>query len=88
MSSETKTVLLVDDAPANLQVVNSILKSTYKIKIATSGAKALTYIGIQKRTELQKLKAGERMVYVFWSVTRQSAADKPPALKNCVYGSQ
>ena len=29
MSSETKTVLLVDDAPANPQVVNSILKSTY-----------------------------------------------------------
>ncbi len=41
MSAEAKTVLLVDDAPANLQVVNSILKSTYKIQIATSGEKAL-----------------------------------------------
>jgi phosphoserine phosphatase RsbU/P len=41
MNAETKTVLLVDDAPANLQVVNSILKSTYKIQIATSGEKAL-----------------------------------------------
>ena len=40
-SNEAKTVLLVDDAPANLQVVNSILKSTYKIQIATSGEKAL-----------------------------------------------
>lgn len=40
-SNEAKTVLLVDDAPANLQVVNSILKSTYKVQIATSGEKAL-----------------------------------------------
>src|ERR1700760_2563661 len=36
-----KTVLLVDDAPANIQIVNSILKDTYKIRIATNGAKAL-----------------------------------------------
>ena len=36
-----KTVLLVDDAPANIQVVNSILKDIYKIRIATNGAKAL-----------------------------------------------
>ena len=41
MIAGAKTVLLVDDAPANLQVVNSILKSTYKIQIATSGEKAL-----------------------------------------------
>src|SRR5208337_3836575 len=40
-SAEPKTVLLVDDAPANIQIVNSILKSTYKIQIATSGEKAL-----------------------------------------------
>jgi sigma-B regulation protein RsbU (phosphoserine phosphatase) len=36
-----KTVLLVDDAPANIQVANSILKDLYKIRIATNGAKAL-----------------------------------------------
>ncbi len=41
MNAGAKTVLLVDDAPANLQVVNSILKSSYKIQIATSGEKAL-----------------------------------------------
>jgi sigma-B regulation protein RsbU (phosphoserine phosphatase) len=41
MNADAKTVLLVDDAPANLQVVRSILKSTYKIQIATSGEKAL-----------------------------------------------
>jgi len=36
-----KTVLLVDDAPENIQVVNSILKDIYKIRIATNGPKAL-----------------------------------------------
>jgi response regulator RpfG family c-di-GMP phosphodiesterase len=35
------TVLIVDDSPANIQVVNSILKDIYKIRIATNGAKAL-----------------------------------------------
>ena len=32
---QKKTVLVVDDAPANIQVVNSILKDIYKIRIAT-----------------------------------------------------
>ena len=41
MNGEEKTVLLVDDAPANLQAVNSILKNTYRIQIATTGKKAL-----------------------------------------------
>jgi phosphoserine phosphatase RsbU/P len=41
MSSEMKTVLLVDDEPANIQIVNSILKDTYKTRIATNGPKAL-----------------------------------------------
>jgi sigma-B regulation protein RsbU (phosphoserine phosphatase) len=36
-----KTVLLVDDAPENIQVVNTILKDIYKIRIATNGPKAL-----------------------------------------------
>lgn len=38
---EKKLVLLVDDAPANIQVVRSILKDDFKIRVATSGAKAL-----------------------------------------------
>jgi CheY-like chemotaxis protein len=41
MNADAKTVLLVDDEPANIQIVNSILKDTYKTRIATSGAKAL-----------------------------------------------
>ena len=40
----TKTVLIVDDAPSNLQMVNSILKDSYKVRIATSGAKALELV--------------------------------------------
>ncbi len=41
MNAEMKTVLLVDDEPANIQIVKSILKDTYKTRIATNGAKAL-----------------------------------------------
>lgn len=40
-SEEKRLLLVVDDAPANIQVVNSILKDDYRIRIATSGAKAL-----------------------------------------------
>jgi sigma-B regulation protein RsbU (phosphoserine phosphatase) len=40
-ADQKKTVLLVDDAPANIQIANSILKDIYKIRIATSGVKAL-----------------------------------------------
>jgi sigma-B regulation protein RsbU (phosphoserine phosphatase) len=36
-----KVVLLVDDTPENIQIVNAILKDTYRIRIATNGAKAL-----------------------------------------------
>jgi phosphoserine phosphatase RsbU/P len=39
--AEKKTVLVVDDAPANIRVVNEILHNTYKVRIATNGAKAL-----------------------------------------------
>ena len=38
---ERKTVLLVDDSPANIQAANSILKEDYKIRAATNGSKAL-----------------------------------------------
>jgi phosphoserine phosphatase RsbU/P len=36
-----KTVLVVDDAPANIHVVNEILRDTYKVRVATNGAKGL-----------------------------------------------
>ncbi len=49
---EKKTVLLVDDAPANIQIVNSILKDIYKIRIATSGAKALELVNVTPPPDL------------------------------------
>jgi serine phosphatase RsbU (regulator of sigma subunit) len=49
---EKKTVLLVDDAPANIQIVNSILKDIYKIRIATSGAKALELVKVAPAPDL------------------------------------
>jgi phosphoserine phosphatase RsbU/P len=50
--AEKKTVLVVDDTPANLQVVNSILKDDYKIRIATSGAKALELVKLMPLPDL------------------------------------
>jgi phosphoserine phosphatase RsbU/P len=40
-AEEKKLVLVVDDATANLQVVHSMLKDNFRIRVATSGAKAL-----------------------------------------------
>ena len=49
---EKKILLLVDDEPSNIQVVNSILKETYKIRIATSGAKALELVKVAPAPDL------------------------------------
>ena len=43
-SEDRKTLLLVDDAPANIQVANAILKNDYRVRVATSGAKALELV--------------------------------------------
>jgi len=51
-AGEKRTVLVVDDAPANLQIVNSILKEDYKIRIATSGAKALDLVKVKPLPDL------------------------------------
>lgn len=40
-SDDKRTILLVDDAPGNIEVAREILKGIYKTRIATSGAKAL-----------------------------------------------
>ncbi|SBS28693.1 Cyclic di-GMP phosphodiesterase response regulator RpfG [Marinomonas aquimarina] len=39
--SDKKTVLIVDDTPANVSLLYSVLKDSYKTKIATNGDKAL-----------------------------------------------
>ncbi|MCW8344825.1 two-component system response regulator [Vibrio sp. ZSDZ65] len=41
MGEKAFTVLLVDDTPGNLDVLNGVLSEHYKIKVATSGAIAL-----------------------------------------------
>jgi serine phosphatase RsbU (regulator of sigma subunit) len=51
-ADEKKTVLLVDDTPANIQVVNSILKDTYKIRVATNGAKAMELANVKPSPDL------------------------------------
>jgi len=38
---DKKTILLVDDAPDNLVLMNDLLKDSYKIKIANNGEKAI-----------------------------------------------
>jgi CheY-like chemotaxis protein len=40
-TTERPTILIVDDAPANIDLLKGILRETYKIKAATSGEKAL-----------------------------------------------
>ena len=35
------TVLVVDDTPANLSLLSNLLNKTYRVQLATSGAKAL-----------------------------------------------
>jgi phosphoserine phosphatase RsbU/P len=47
-----KLVLLVDDAPANLQMMRSILKDDFKIRVATSGAKALDLVKTKPQPDL------------------------------------
>ena len=39
--TERPTILIVDDSPANLDLLKGILRETYKLKAATSGEKAL-----------------------------------------------
>ncbi len=35
-----KTILIVDDAPENLDLLSGILKPTYRVKVAKSGERA------------------------------------------------
>jgi len=41
---DKKTVLVVDDTPDNLAVITGLLKDTYKVKAAPSGARALQIV--------------------------------------------
>jgi len=41
MSEVKATILIVDDTPTNIQLLNSMLREQYKVKAATNGEKAL-----------------------------------------------
>ncbi|WP_432695182.1 response regulator [Marinobacterium sp. YM272] len=47
-----KTILIVDDTPANVSLLNEILKPYFKTKIATSGEKALKLARAKLRPDL------------------------------------
>jgi serine phosphatase RsbU (regulator of sigma subunit) len=51
-SDHKKTVLVVDDAPANIQAANAMLKDLYKVRIATNGAKALELVKVDPQPDL------------------------------------
>ena len=51
-ADQKKTVLLVDDAPANIKTVQAILRDLYKIRVAASGAKALGMARIEPPPDL------------------------------------
>jgi len=51
-NDDRKTLLLVDDAPANIQVANAILKDDYRVRVATSGAKALELVKAKPAPDL------------------------------------
>jgi phosphoserine phosphatase RsbU/P len=42
--TDKHVILIVDDTPANIQIAQSILKDEYKIRVATTGAKALELV--------------------------------------------
>ena len=43
-SFEKETILVVDDAPDNLSLMNGLLKGDYKVKVANSGERALKVV--------------------------------------------
>ncbi len=40
-AAPSKTILVVDDEPINIQLLAGMLKSSYRVKVATTGEKAL-----------------------------------------------
>ena len=43
-----KTILAVDDSPANLTIVRELLKDMYKVNVVTSGEQALKFLEKKK----------------------------------------
>ena len=51
-NSDKKLILLVDDAPANIQIAREILKDEYKTRVATNGPKALELVKVSPPPDL------------------------------------
>jgi CheY-like chemotaxis protein len=67
MTDAKKVILVVDDAPANIQIALAILKDIYQVRIATNGAKALELAASQPVTKSlprnSKLQIEESQVF-------------------------
>ena len=50
--SDPKTILIADDSPENLTVLNELLQPVYRVRVATSGQKALRIAGSTPRPDL------------------------------------
>ncbi len=51
-TTDRKSILIIDDTPANIAVVSGLLKDDYRLKAATSGSKALTLIAYGEPPDL------------------------------------
>ena len=51
-NGDKKLILLVDDAPANIQIAREILKDEYKTRVATNGPKALELVKVSPPPDL------------------------------------
>ena len=53
MPSKTKaTILIVDDAPENIDILTGILREDYKVKAALNGEKAIHIANGKKKPDL------------------------------------
>lgn len=51
-ASEQATLLIVDDVPANIEVLRGVLRGHYRLKAATSGARALQIAALEPMPDL------------------------------------
>ena len=50
--SDRKTILIVDDTPTNIGIISSVLKDSFRTKVATNGEKALVLASADDRPDL------------------------------------
>ena len=50
--SDRKTILIVDDTPTNIGIISSVLKDSFRTKVATNGEKALVLASAGDKPDL------------------------------------